>query len=472
MSRASLNYLAMNQSSGLSTQQEAVRGIVSRRGLDTEEQMLPLKAMLQRLSEARDPHELFSLAARYTADGPVSGEPHAILVVTTAGLAAGEYQITRRLLAVPRKRMTVEVSDDPDALPRHRAGFVGTLLRRRDPELLTGLKLRGDPVLTSEFAEFDSCLVLPLFSGGRNNKWVLLFRRGWDEVEFEHVASAMLIMNLIESSIDNILIADRVENLHKILDQQFEQLTRVQRRMLPRAKPEAPSEWERAPMEGGRLDVGMSYSTAHRAGGDYFNFFELPGGRLGVVVADVSGHGADAAMIMGMVHAVLHSDAPLQEGPSAVLRFLNRRLLPLMHDGRFITACAAIFDPMTGSVAYSTAGHPAPRLRRADGSIEKLEGAAGDLIGVIDDDDLTCREATTTLHPGDAVFFYTDGLTESFDPEGNAFGPAKLDVSVAQCAGSAAAMASRLAAAANSHHGVEGQDDDVTVVVVQFCVGR
>lgn len=444
-------------------------GITRADGADCEEEFLRLMAMIQTLSEAKDAYELFQLAAKYTSDGPIAGEAHAILVVSTLGLVPGQYQITRRLIAVPRRRQTVEVGDDAEPTPTLSGGFVSSILRKRQPELLTNLDLSNDPALGAEFAPFDSCLFIPLFSAGKMSKRILLFRRGWDEVDFDHVERVMLIMNLIETSIENIATANRNEELNALLNAQFEQVSRIQRKLLPREHAEKRGVWDGRrnadPGPHGWLDVGMSYRTAERAGGDYYTFFELPNHRLGVLVADVAGHGADAAMVMGMLHTVVQSGVPMEEGPAAVLRYVNQRLEPLMSEGRFVTAFCAVFDPEARTVRYTSAGHPPAKLRRG-GQVMELNGAGSDVIGIFEA--LEACEASVELQPDDLFVFFTDGITESFSPEGQAFGAGQLDVTVKAVAGTAAEMAMAIDHAASHCRGTADPDDDVTVVTVAF----
>jgi len=444
-------------------------GISRADGADCEEEFLRLMAMIQTLSEANDAYELFQLAAKYTSDGPIAGEAHAILVVSTSGLPPGSYQITRRLVAVPRKRQTVEVGDDSEPTPVLTGGFVSSILRKRQPELMTNLDLSHDPALGAEFAPFDSCLFIPLFSAGKMSKRILLFRRGWDEVDFGHVERVMLIMNLIETSIENIANLARNKELNGQLNNQFEQVSRIQRKLLPREHPEKRGVWDgRKHAEGGphgTLDVGMSYRTAERAGGDYYTFFELPDHRLGVLVADVAGHGADAAMVMGMLHTVVQSGVPMEDGPAAVLKYVNQRLEPLMSEGRFVTAFCAVFDPAEKTVRYTSAGHPPAKLRR-NGIVIELNQAASDVIGIFEN--LEAHDASVELHAGDVFVFYTDGITESFSPEGQAFGGEMLDSTCCSVVGTAAEMALAIDAAASKCRGRADPDDDVTVVTVAF----
>ncbi|MBM4107845.1 MAG: serine/threonine-protein phosphatase [Phycisphaerae bacterium] len=460
------SYIALSRDLGGAQSNETdSSGIVAPAGMDLEELLLQLLAPMQHLSTVRDPHELFRLGAVYASDGPVSDEPHAMLVVSTAGLDKGDFRVTRKLLSIPRRRSSVEVAEDDGRVEPQRGGFIGSILRRRQPELIRDLNLGSDPIIGRELADFDSCLLLPLFSGGKMCKRVLVFRRRWSEVEFADVERALLILNLIESAIENITTAQRNADLARALDMQFEQVSRLQRRMLPRPHPDRPGIWHGAT---GGVEIGMHYQPCERAGGDYFNFFPLPDGRLMLIVADVAGHGADAAMIMGMLHAILSSDAPLASGPAELLTYANRRLLPLMVEGRFVTAVAAMLDPASRVVTYSSAGHPAPRLvNPAAASITPLDGALGDVLGLLDD--AQYPEAQARLGPGARVVFYTDGLTDMLATGSDGRGAERLDsILVPLGPASPADLAVRLVDAAMD--GAEGGKaiDDITVVTLSL----
>ena len=137
-----------------------------------------------------------------------------------------------------------------------------------------------------------------------------------------------------------------------------------------------------------------------------------------------------------------------------------------MTDSRFITAFFAVIDPVAGVIRYSCAGHPPPRLKRADGTITQLDDGADAPIGVLDE--LEYHDAERPLGAGDSVVLYTDGITETFNPAGDAFGSGHLDTCIATLAGSAADMALTIAAAANDFRQAPEPEDDTTVVVVSM----
>src|SRR5204863_6200348 len=136
-------------------------------------------------------------------------------------------------------------------------------------------------------------------------------------------------------------------------------VARIQRSLLPSTLPEIPG-----------LDLASSYQTSARAGGDYYDFFRLPDNQWGILMADVSGHGTPAAVLMAVTHTIAHSYPGPAMPPGLLLAHVNRTLTEryTARMGAFVTAFYGVYDPATRTIAFSSAGHPPPRLKRcADG---------------------------------------------------------------------------------------------------------
>lgn len=429
-----------------------------------ETRMFSVLGMLARLSTAQDPQDLFALAASYLIESSASTEAHALLAVTSDGLARGEYRIRGMWVARPWRGRRVEWSQELDQLPVHAGGFIGSVLRRREPELLTELSLSEDPVIGRDLAEFDSCLVLPLFARGRVSKWLLLFRQGWDEVSTEDLERQILITNLLEYSIDSISAAREVQILVKLLDAQLERLNRMQRRLLPKAMPVVAG-----------AELAAAYQPNGHAGGDYYDFFHLPDGRLVMFLADVCGHEADAAMVMGMLHTIMHANPALEQGPAAAMQHADARLHRSTLEGRFVTAFCAVYDPSTRRLTYTIAGHPVPRLRCGrTGRVGPLGESAASAEEAVDlplgiADNLVRRECTVALGPGDALVVYTDGFIEAVSPAGKAFETAGLDAAMAEATGGAEDVIREIRSAVCRYTGRETADDDQTLLVLKVA---
>lgn len=170
----------------------------------------------------------------------------------------------------------------------------------------------------------------------------------------------------------------------------------------------------------GGVRLASRYLPAERLGGDFFDMVPLDGGRkLGVLIADVCGHGIAAAFITAMTKISFQSACGTSLEPGAVLATMNRELNQNLKSG-FVTAFYAIYDTETRELAYASGGHP-PLLvyRRAEGRVDSLLPQAT-FLGVFEPVEFPTERVT--LQPGDRVLFYTDGLYESRDEAGEPFG--------------------------------------------------
>jgi hypothetical protein len=156
--------------------------------------------------------------------------------------------------------------------------------------------------------------------------------------------------------------------------------------------------------------------------GDFYDFIELPDGRIGLVMADVSGHGVPAAFFMAVARTNLRDLAALYTDPGACLAHTNQTLCAQNPMDLFVTVFYCVFDPTTGVLRYANGGHNPPYLRRADGSVEALGGAGGLVLGAMPD--VEFPDHTVALRSGDRLVLYTDGVTEACNPADEAYGAA------------------------------------------------
>ncbi len=163
---------------------------------------------------------------------------------------------------------------------------------------------------------------------------------------------------------------------------------------------------------------------ARTVGGDYYDFLDLGGGRLGLVLADIVGKGIGAALLMANLQAALRSQcATAWEQPERFLRSVNQLLYQNTAEGDYATLFFAEYDDDTRKLRYSNCGHPPALLIRSDNSVERL-GATCTVVGLFEKWDCVMEERE--LAPGDAVLLYTDGVTEALNGEGEEFGEQRL----------------------------------------------
>jgi sigma-B regulation protein RsbU (phosphoserine phosphatase) len=159
-------------------------------------------------------------------------------------------------------------------------------------------------------------------------------------------------------------------------------------------------------------------------GGDFFDILRLEYGRVGIAVADVSDKGVPAALFMMSSRTLLKGAAIGSETPGDVLREVNDLLNEENDTAMFVTVVYAMYDPVTHKVTYANGGHNPPLIVHADGSSELLPLTGGIALGIIPG--IGYQQTSVTLSPGDTVFFYTDGVTEAMNEEGEEFGIERL----------------------------------------------
>jgi serine phosphatase RsbU (regulator of sigma subunit) len=200
-------------------------------------------------------------------------------------------------------------------------------------------------------------------------------------------------------------------------------------------------------------------------GGDFYDFIELPDGRIGLVIADVSGKGVPAAFFMAVARTSLRDLAPQHADPGACLAHTNELLCAQNPLDLFVTVFYCVFHPRSGVLRYANGGHNPPYLRHADGSVETLDGTGGIALGVMRG--VVYADHTTRLLPGDRLLLYTDGVTEAFNSADEAYGVDRLLAEVrAQGEGAATALVERICRSVTSFAGSAPQSDDITLTVL------
>jgi sigma-B regulation protein RsbU (phosphoserine phosphatase) len=225
----------------------------------------------------------------------------------------------------------------------------------------------------------------------------------------------------------------------------------IQRGLLPTVVPRV-----------GGIDLAVTWQPANGVGGDCFDMLTF-GRSLGVSIADISGKGLPAALLMSNLQAAVRAFAQESAEPASVCASVNRLLCRNMASGRFATFCYARIEPGAGRLVYSNAGHNPPLVVRA-GRVTTPLSEGGMVLGIFPEN--VYAQAEVTVAPGDRVVFYTDGITEARNPEGDEYGEERL---------AAAAIAARAlpveeikdALFADVTAFSQGKfDDDATLIVV------
>ncbi len=215
-------------------------------------------------------------------------------------------------------------------------------------------------------------------------------------------------------------------------------------------------------------DLAARWRTARQVGGDFYDVFELPDGKLGLFIADVADKGVPAAMFMALTRTLMRAAVLITDSPAGALRQVNELLYPDAQQGMFVTAVYGVLDPATGRFTYANAGHNPPLLVRLaePEQIERLT-RTGVALGV--DLGLARSERSLELAHGDVLLFYTDGITEAFSGSEEIFGEERLQalLTAQPPAASAAEILSAVDEAVVHFIGAAPVADDITLIVIK-----
>ncbi len=245
----------------------------------------------------------------------------------------------------------------------------------------------------------------------------------------------------------------------KRLDQDLQVAREIQGILLPSRSPEFSG-----------FDIDGINVPAHHVSGDYFDFIKIDTDRLGVVIADVSGKGVPASLIMAMCRSVIRSQATHATSPSDVLRRVNRLLYPDIKEDMFISMAFLLISKDSGDVTMARAGHDPPLCyRTSTGKIEQIS-PRGMALGIDSGDvfDRICEDVTLHLDTDDTIVFYTDGATEALDDAGMEFGMPRLIQTIQTNASSGASVIVRKTSEElTAFIGKQHQYDDITLIAVR-----
>lgn len=174
------------------------------------------------------------------------------------------------------------------------------------------------------------------------------------------------------------------------------------------------------------FEVYGSMLPAKRVGGDFFDFFPIDDTSLAFTIADVSGKGVPAALFMTMTRGLLRALGQKTKSPLQCFQQLNELILLENDSSMFVTAFYGIFHTDSGLVEYCNAGHNPPYLITADGQLKQIGRCEGIALGVAKDNSFF-EKKELTLHPGETLLLYTDGVTEAMDLEGELFQESRLE---------------------------------------------
>jgi sigma-B regulation protein RsbU (phosphoserine phosphatase) len=248
-------------------------------------------------------------------------------------------------------------------------------------------------------------------------------------------------------------------------DQEVDKIAEIQQSLLPATAPQIPG-----------MSVAVSHVAPEKAGGDYFDFVPLKNGANGpdhegqswlIIIADATGHGPASAVVMTMMHSILHAYPGPHEDPADVLDFMNREMCDKHLESFFATCVLAILNPGARTFHYSCAGHYSPLIKQpAIPYIRETRADGGLPLGV----EATAKFGSYkhSIGPGQTLLLYTDGAIEETNGRGDPFGIDGLKAAMADAPGEPNALLQRINEAIALHQSGAAQLDDKTMIAMQM----
>lgn len=307
-----------------------------------------------------------------------------------------------------------------ERLPLLKGGILGEWMYRGEPVVTTDLRVPNDDPAAEYLRDYRGAIVMPHYDDGVALNMAVVLWKNPADVPFDQAANLLWQANLFGRGTLNLVLRRELTEAYDAINNELKIVGDIQRSLLPESLPDIPT-----------LDLAAHYQTSVQAGGDYYDIFPLPDDQWGIFIADVSGHGTPAAVVMAITHAIVHSYPGPTMPPGLVLRHVNRKLCDhyTARNPAFVTAFYAVYNPGGRTLTYASAGHNPPRLKTTRG-VRAMDEVGSLPLGIRRDE--TYVEHAITLTPGDTALFYTDGVTESFNTAREMFGEERLDALLAQ----------------------------------------
>src|SRR6266853_4982474 len=339
-------------------------------------------------------------------------------------------------------------------------GLIGTVWQTAQPVSLADVRDVPELARLRETPLGTASLMATSLLYGKQNMGVLAVGNGpmgapftpSDFVVFKSIAeqSAYALYNAIIYS---------EANEKKRLDHDLEIARDIQRILLPEKSPAVPG-----------FEIAGINIPARQVSGDYFDYIRVDDRRLGVAIADVSGKGVPASLIMAICRSVLRAQASRNPSPADVLRKVNRQLYPDIKEDMFISMAYLILNHQRGGVTLARAGHDAPLLYKRQSQTVTPVKSPGMVVGIDSGsvfDRLTVDFAVPLEHD-DCLVLYTDGVTETLNAEGDEFGLDRMMESVRASANDGAqAIVKKIIGDVRDFTGSAPQNDDITLIAIR-----
>jgi len=268
----------------------------------------------------------------------------------------------------------------------------------------------------------------------------------------DHRRTMMTLAAQVAIAIENARLYEEIARQERRLERDLALARELQMRLLPQTLPKV-----------AHLELAAKFVPARAIGGDLYDFIPYSLSRLGIAIGDVSGKGAPAAIYAALVSGILRSHAPIEPGPSEMLKAVNMSLAERRIEAQFVSLIYALWDDEHRTLLVANSGLPRP-VYLHEGKIQVIE-ATGLPLGLFDDADYD--EFRFKMKPGDMFVFFSDGILDARNRKGEMFGRGRVEKLIAECAGRSAdcVVDSLFKAAAEHSAGVEAFDDQTVVAI-------
>jgi len=374
-----------------------------------------------------------------------------LVSMSRRGLESPWYRITRD----SRQAEQIDPWRQRDRLPLLREGYLGELLYAAEPRIVTDIKIPDSDPTRAYFDGMRAFYTLPQWDDGAVLNMSVIMFADPASIDATQYPNMLWQANLFGRTTANLVLRKELRGAYDALDREMKIVGDIQRSLLPTDLPSIPG-----------LELAASYQTSTQAGGDYYDLFALPEGKWGIFIADVSGHGTPAAVLMAVTHAIAHAYPGPTMPPGAVMEHLNGLLSRHYTNGNgsFVTAFYGVYNPSNRALTYARAGHNPPRFQ-SHGAVSPLDGVGNLPLGILPDS--AYDEGTVQLNAGDSILFYTDGITEAMNAANELFGEDSLDKLVASHRTSAAALIESVLNQVRAFEGDRPAADDRTLLAVR-----
>jgi len=362
------------------------------------EELEVIDRVMKAVSSIRDPEEMVNVY--WGGIGELLPMEH-FLSLSRRGVEPPFFLITRS------SRFTEHFNPwtQREKLPKMAGGLLGEIAYAGKPVVIDDLpsRLSADDPAWFYLQGFQSLIACPQYDNGEALNIGISLCEPERTIDPSYIPMLHWQAGLFGRGTQNLVLRNQLQTALEALDRELQSVGEIQRSLLPRQMPDIPG-----------FEIAAHYETSARAGGDYYDFFELDQGQWGVFIADVSGHGTPAAVLMAITHAIAHTRPGFPHPPGELLGHINRHLArSYTAAGSFVTAFYGSLDPATGRMVYAAAGHNPPRLARGDRVIA-LDQVGGLPLGISPEE--AYAESTVEIRPGDHLLLYTDGITEAMTP--------------------------------------------------------